>query len=224
MLGAGVIVIIFLVCFNTKTVELEPERKKKKNKKKGNKNQSKQAVAKKNKTQKKPSFKATNLRKKKQKIKLEENENLVFVARAHNDDITGVAWHQSGKYLLSSSKDKFIYLWEDPTKSKITNEFIGSVKTQDNGYFSAINTIITVNDNDKDNQQQQYYDDDDDKKKDDPLNKYNDLSNSVFAATSGCYGLNSYSFKRAATSNKIRLGITRYDCRNYKKVLSNLTI
>eukprot|EP01083_Nonionella_stella_P087818 244461_1 len=199
---AGIAAVIFLLFFNTKTVKIQDKKRNKKKGKKSKKNASNKP---------KPlSFKNkfTHAAKVKRKIKLADHEHLVSVFRAHTGDITGVAWHQSGKYLISSAKDKYIYIWENPTEAQVTSTFIGSVKTQDNGYFSCLNTIITQPS--KQNHTDPYgsYQEEDEEKKQNPLRLFDDLSNSVFASTNGCFGLNSYHLKFAATAHKIRCQLT----------------
>merc|ERR1712228_1005627 len=142
----------------------------------------------------------------KPKITITDHPNLISVFRAHIGDITGIAWHQSGKYLLSSSKDKYIHVWENPTLSQISATAIVSAKTKDGGYFSALRTIVTPN---YVPQEGTKINDDDQKEEiEDPFASYSDAHNAVFASTNGSFGLNSYKLKMAPLAKKIRLPMT----------------
>jgi len=237
LMGAGVCVIIFMVFFNTKTVELNQKDNKKRGKGKGKKGKNQQSKkspkakikpSKSNKSNKKAPVIFYNPALNKPKVKLEDHENLISMFRGHTGEITGIGWHQSGKCLLSSGKDKMIYLWGNPIESQQTWEPLGKIKTEDDGYFSMLNTIVTVKD-DKEKKEQQWNDDNDDEKgkknkdKHNPLKNYSDLSNSVFAATNGCFGLNSYglskpqkqqnnntkyNYRKASVSKEIKIHLT----------------
>eukprot|EP00484_Ammonia_sp_Unknown_P024267 CAMPEP_0197051464 /NCGR_PEP_ID=MMETSP1384-20130603/26131_1 /TAXON_ID=29189 /ORGANISM="Ammonia sp." /LENGTH=501 /DNA_ID=CAMNT_0042484033 /DNA_START=31 /DNA_END=1536 /DNA_ORIENTATION=- len=207
LLTAGIGTVVFLVFFNTRQIEVD-NKDKKQNKQKAKKPAKKKAK----KSGHKISIK--HLKQKgsrpsdfKAKIKLEDHDNLVSVFRGHTNDVTSVAWHQSGEYLFSSSKDKLIFVWEQPTKSTITDYDAGSIKTEDNGYCSALHTIVTVDE--KDETQDQYVEDTKEAKTDNPLADYSEIANTLIATTSGSFGLNSYLF-RWAPSTKPGIS-TRYE-------------
>jgi len=209
-----------MVFFNTKKEKINQKRNKKRGKsKKGRNQQQKKSPQKKsNKSSGGGKSKSNNKKSSqifynpalnKPKVILEDHENLVSIFRGHTGEIKGIGWHQSGKLLLSASNDKMVYLWGNPTQSQQTWEPLGKIKTEDNGEFSTLNTIITIDD---EKEKKQQYDDNDDNNDDDhkgkgkgknkrkkafnPLKNYNDLSNSFIATTTGCWGLNSYSLTK----------------------------
>ena len=210
LVGGGVIFAVFVLCFNTTKVPTntttkgkQQNKKKKKKNKKSNKNANNHI--------KKPKF--VNITPKtivqmKPKIKIDDHDNLISVFRAHIGEITGIAWHQSGKYLLSASKDKYIYIWENPTDSRVSTTFISSCKTKDNGYFSALHSIITPATNSNE----------DEKKSDDPFVAWSATSNAIFASTNGSFGLNSYELGMSPISKKVRLQMTRYVTLNHMEI------
>eukprot|EP01084_Bolivina_argentea_P268525 456117_1 len=188
--------------FNKKKgVQDSPQKKKKKRKKKGKKGQSKPKTT--GGGNIKQLLKTINKKKLKPEINLSQHPNLISVFRGHSLDITGIAWHQSGKYLFSSSKDKCLSIWQNPKQSQSTYDSLLNIKAKDKGYFCALNTIIKPIHNTHDKHI------DYDEKKDDSIhsfNEYNNLSNSIFACTNGVYALNSYIIK--CTQKSIQLQMT----------------
>lgn len=205
VIGGGIAFLIFILCFNTKKIPINEGGKKKQNKKKKKKKKGKNKNGNSNNYKK---FKLTNITPKtivdlKPKINLDDHENLISVFRGHIANITGIAWHQSGKYLLSSSEDQHIYIWKNPTTPTVTASFIGSTQTVDNGYFTTLHSVISPN-----YVHEETKFDEENKESEDPFKGYTKIQNSIFASTNGSFGLNSFELK-LSINKKIRFQMTR---------------
>lgn len=198
----GVGAIIFLLFFNkTKTTKQSPKRKNRKHPtpKKTKRDKKQQKPKQKSQSEIDVERAVAKIKKKmnpallKPDINLSDSEHLVSVFRGHIGNITGVAWHQTGKYLFTASEDRWMYCWEDPTTPRIlVEEHFGGIRSKDGGPFTALNTLVTAP---EEKVVDPLYVDhavvEEEKKKDEanPLWRYNVPKNSVYASTHGSFGL-----------------------------------
>ena len=209
--GGGIAAVVFLLFFNTakkpeKPQKNKPNRSPNKHKSKKKKKPQKTKPKKKSHSELDVERKAAELLSKvnpallKPAVALSDSKHLVSVFRGHigditgSADITGLAWHQSGKYLFTSGRDKMIYCWQNPTTPKIeTEEHFGSIKSLDGGPFTALTTWVTAPPI-EDAVDPLYIDHalvEEEKKREEenPLGKYDAVQNSLFASTHRSFSL-----------------------------------